>query len=533
MSPPGLNVDEAANGWNAYCLLKTGMDQHGVRWPIFDSEGFGQGMSTLYLYILIPFQAIGGLNVVTTRLPGAVGGVLSVLLIYYVGKRMFDRWTGLLAAAFLAVNPWHLQQSRWGHMATIFPLLVLAPLAAMLWANLPFEDNQDHPPSVIRASLAGAIMGICCYGYYAARLWLPIFFITFVVINWRAWWNQLKTRRGIFAIGTLVLFVGLTFGPLLWKTMFDPLVKRRAEVTWVWNPSDSLAEKAGKALARYPGHFGTDFLFVRGDPDISYSPPKGYGLFHWYMLPLMVLGLLFIISRVKFSLSARVMLTWVAIYPAADLFNEHPTMHALRSLPGVCALTLLAAVGVVYAAHWLWPRQRQITILIGAVLAFVVLLGQIEFLHTFFGEFNTEPEKYFVGHSDLLEACKWLKPRLSEVDAVFVTPTGMSHPYMYTLVGLQYDPQQWFHDQREMMNGPLPGGAYRNEQIGLRYGKMHFMFLDSGQKALDALSWNQRPDRVILIVRPGESTLENQIEPSYRILDPQGHPSLLIFETTI
>ena len=34
-SPPGLNVDEAANAWNAYCLLKTGIDQYGVSWPIF------------------------------------------------------------------------------------------------------------------------------------------------------------------------------------------------------------------------------------------------------------------------------------------------------------------------------------------------------------------------------------------------------------------------------------------------------------------------------------------------------------------
>ena len=28
--PPGLHVDEAANAWNAYILLKTGTDQHGA-----------------------------------------------------------------------------------------------------------------------------------------------------------------------------------------------------------------------------------------------------------------------------------------------------------------------------------------------------------------------------------------------------------------------------------------------------------------------------------------------------------------------
>src|SRR5437867_9862636 len=71
-SPPGLNVDEAANAWNAYCLLKTGMDQHGVSWPIFDSQGFGQGMTTVSLYALIPFQAVFGLNIPTARVPAAI-----------------------------------------------------------------------------------------------------------------------------------------------------------------------------------------------------------------------------------------------------------------------------------------------------------------------------------------------------------------------------------------------------------------------------------------------------------------------------
>ena len=40
--PPGLHVDEAANAWNAYTLLKTGKDQHGVPWPIFYARAFGE-----------------------------------------------------------------------------------------------------------------------------------------------------------------------------------------------------------------------------------------------------------------------------------------------------------------------------------------------------------------------------------------------------------------------------------------------------------------------------------------------------------
>src|SRR4026207_586377 len=87
--PSGLHVDETANAWNAYCLLKTGSDQHGVRWPVFYLRAFGDNRSTLFAYSLLPIQAIGGLSVWTTRLSAAVGGILAVYLIYWVGTRLF------------------------------------------------------------------------------------------------------------------------------------------------------------------------------------------------------------------------------------------------------------------------------------------------------------------------------------------------------------------------------------------------------------------------------------------------------------
>ncbi|HEY8848400.1 MAG TPA: hypothetical protein VIO12_03855, partial [Thermoanaerobaculia bacterium] len=76
-APAGLDVDEAANAWNAWCLAQTGRDQHGKSWPITDSAGFGQGTTTLYLYVLLPFYRAFGLTTTTTRLPAAIGGVLT------------------------------------------------------------------------------------------------------------------------------------------------------------------------------------------------------------------------------------------------------------------------------------------------------------------------------------------------------------------------------------------------------------------------------------------------------------------------
>ena len=106
-APPGLNQDEAANAWNAWCLLQTGRDQAGAPWPIFWTHALGENRSTLYLYALLPFQAIGGLNVWTTRLPAAVAGILTVALVYWIAARLFDRTTAIIAAVFAALAPWY------------------------------------------------------------------------------------------------------------------------------------------------------------------------------------------------------------------------------------------------------------------------------------------------------------------------------------------------------------------------------------------------------------------------------------------
>jgi 4-amino-4-deoxy-L-arabinose transferase-like glycosyltransferase len=525
-SPPGMQVDEAGNTWNAYCLLKTGRDSEGVRWPILYTKGFGFNVTTLFIYTLVPFQAIGGMNVQTTRLPGGIGGILTVLLIYYIGKRLFGHWVGLVAAGLLAVNPWHLIESRWGHEVTLVPLLVTLPLAALLWAGLPLADEEPRPHP-LRTALAGALTGIVCYGYPAVRVFLPIFLIILVLVNWRAWLKLAKTRQGQWAPGALLIAGLATFGPLLWAHLTDPEISKRGAATRMWNATDSAGEKVSKVLGRYPAHFGPDFLFVHGDRDISFSLPPGTGLFHWYDSLLMLIGLVTLVWNFKRSRAARLLLIWILAYPVADLLSAHPTPHMLRSLPGVCGLVLLAAVGAVQLGRQLLQWNRVGALALGSALLSVALVLNISFLSYFYTDFNRQPEKQFMFYTDLLEASAWLKPRFNEVDAVYCSGNLMTHPYIYTLVALEYDPQQWFKDQRETIPGQ---GALRFETLYKRYGKMHFSIDKSSVPDLAGLQQNGKDDRVIFIVRPGELQLEKLAQPVYEIRNSQGKLTLSIFD---
>ena len=176
----------------------------------------------------------------------------------------------------LAVCPWHVQQSRWANEAGIGTLLVLLPLAALLKAGLPVSDDRDAPPNMAWAGLAGILCGVCCYGYFAVRLFLPLFLIATVVVNWRSCRAVARTRTGASAIAALALGVAATFGPLfLQHAVHADEMNLRGQQTWVWSAGDPPIVRAAKVIARYPAHFGPDFLFSRGDHYVIQAPPEG------------------------------------------------------------------------------------------------------------------------------------------------------------------------------------------------------------------------------------------------------------------
>jgi len=518
ISPPGLNQDEAANAWSAYCLLKTGKDYFGNPWPIYYVRNLGGNSPSLYVYMLLPFQAIGGMNVYTTRLPGALGGIFTVWLIYFVGKRLFNPQTGLVAAALLAIDPWHLQQSRWGHEVTHAPLLGLAPLALMLWAGLPVSDDKTASPRPFIAAVAGALSGIGCFGYMSLRLFVPAFIFTIVLFTLPDWWRTLKNKKGILAVAAFFIAFAATFGQLAYLHIFHPEgIGRHASFQPYWVGSVPFKSAIKIVYARYIHHFGLDFLFIRGENSPITSPP-GMGQLYWYMLPLLAAGLIILLARFKTSPSARVVFAFIITYPIGDSLGWFPSLSCLRSAPGLCSLTLLASVGAVGAFQWLFAKNRNSAILTAAIFISVALIMNARYLHRFYGKFNRQELTYHLYHTDLVEACEWLKPRLDDFDAVFFTTEYFNMPYVITAVALGYDPEKWFAEPRDI-NTPGEWDIYT------RYGKLYFMhkehFKPPHKKFL--------PGRILFVIRPGETPLENpSLKIIHEIVRPDGKTALLI-----
>jgi len=87
--PNGLTWDEAAIGYNAFSILKTGKDEHGAFLPII-FKSFGDYKPGLYIYLTVPAVAIFGLNEFAVRFPSAIAGILAILGVYLLTKELFS-----------------------------------------------------------------------------------------------------------------------------------------------------------------------------------------------------------------------------------------------------------------------------------------------------------------------------------------------------------------------------------------------------------------------------------------------------------
>src|SRR5579872_659138 len=114
---PSLTWDEVAWGYNAYSLGIDGRDEFGKFLPYTYLESFGDFKPPVYAYLTVLPVKIFGLNEFATRFPSAFFGSLTVLLTYFLVKRIFPKSPhkqlyALVSSGVLAISPWHIMLSR-------------------------------------------------------------------------------------------------------------------------------------------------------------------------------------------------------------------------------------------------------------------------------------------------------------------------------------------------------------------------------------------------------------------------------------
>ena len=157
--PEGLNHDAAWNG--LYAIRIT---------PIVDlipepyvNEAFGR--ETLFHHIIALFQMVFGPSQLAIELAAVSVGVATLVVFYFLVRRLFTVDIALVASFLLSVSGWHMTFSRAGWRAILVPLF-----AALVFFFLVKAFSGRRPGDFI---LAGVMMGLSLYTYDAARI-IPI-----------------------------------------------------------------------------------------------------------------------------------------------------------------------------------------------------------------------------------------------------------------------------------------------------------------------------------------------------------------------
>jgi len=323
-NPPAMFRDEAEKGYTAWSLARTGgylyfsglpdrTELKFQKWPVFINV-FGVYTSAAYQYCALPFVGLGGLKEATTRVPAALSGILTILVVFLLVWVWTDEpIPALFSAFFLAVSPWHVLFSRWALQGILLPLLVTMAL-------LFFDYGLRHKPWQI--VLSGVFFGCAFYTYEIGRLFVPLLLVCLVLVYRKPLWEKRKWSLAagfIFALITIPIFLYYITGDRAER--FNRLS--------IFSRDLQFHKSLVLFVSNYLNHYSPSFLFLFGDAELRHSIP-GMGMMYLFEAPLLLYGLWLLIQ--KGQPHHWILLCWFFLFPAGSSMTKEGIPHALRSI---------------------------------------------------------------------------------------------------------------------------------------------------------------------------------------------------------
>lgn len=454
--PPLLLQDEANLGFNAISIAQTGRDEWGQRLPL-TFFSFGDDKPPVYVYATALVAIVSGWSPVLPRIPSALAGVISVLLVALWTRKVFKNdVTALLAALTLAVSPWGVHLSRMALEANLALMFLLGGLTAYTYA---LESKKHSLKLLVLAALS---LALSSYTYIAYKMVIALLLIAVAAIELLA---AKPWKRGTFSLKKLaaqpslllLIFTGLLVLPSIF---FGGNLTRYNQTALVTNESitanmsfyqgschllsGNLELPPLRLLCRAVWnehtlplllttengiqHLSPNALFFTGDTTFNRNP-AATGMFFWYLLPLYLIG--FAVMAHRPQLRLLVFLGWgISLLPSA--LTGAP--HLIRMSVHLPFAILLIAAGID------WLRQRLPA---SAFILPLLLLGSfgIFFLKYAVGVFAESQE--FHGYVQPIAQAAYREWKAGKI--VYVDPNIAPEMHTYIAFWNNMDPAEYQH----------------------------------------------------------------------------------------
>ena len=308
--PYAAHTDEASWGYNAYSILRTGMDEFGKKTPLIFTA-YGDQKLPVYTYAIVPFIKIFGLSNMAVRMPAALAGSILCIFIYLFLRGMqFGKSESLLGALITATSPWLLMLSR------VFGLdsgLGLLFFVIGLWLAMKSLKN-DRLWFLIGAAVS---FGLTWYCYIAYRVVSTGIIFLYIIIYCRT--KALFIRKGLLLIAAYVLVTA----PLIVLSFSGQGTSRFSQVLFTSSSgmvmaidedrglcakslpkiicylnSNKITSYTSSFMGRYISALSLPYLFFEGDTKLQFMNIDGYGLMHLVSLPLYLFGLVSYVQKI-------------------------------------------------------------------------------------------------------------------------------------------------------------------------------------------------------------------------------------------
>lgn len=394
--PGGFHEDEAHIGYNAYSLLKTAKDKNNVFLPLAIDQ-FGDFRPAGLHYLTVPSVAIFGLNEFATRLPVAVFGALSIIVIYFLTLEIFQKQSvALLTAGLLTFNPWSIIASRSTSESIV-------GLFFVMWGAIYIVRLLRNWK--LRYLIYSTILFCISFLFYhAPRYFVPFLLAYFLFVVLRA--KQIKKRAKVaFGVSIIVvlLFLGFLFkfaggsGRTAEVSIFDNPATKILQWTQVHEDGggnvfitrffhNAVTNYSYTALSNYLEHFSPDFLFLKGGLPPRYKVPWS-GNFYPIDGLFFLVGFAFVISEFLKKRDHHVWILlipviWLLLGPIPAAFTFEDIPHFQRSIMMMSGFLMLIGFGIVVLYNAFSSRRWRIVLftVLGAVYVYSILL----FNHNYF-----------------------------------------------------------------------------------------------------------------------------------------------------
>jgi len=363
--PPGLYIDEISIAYNANEILTKGIDQYGVKDPLW-FKAFGEYKMPVYIYLTAGSIAVFGRNDFAVRFPSVASGILTLLIFYFLVEElaMFAKKQlpfsptsyALLATLLLTISTWHIQFSRAGFEATTGLCLYLLGLLLTVMAH------KKRKMSLLVLSFLSFVLTMYTYNIYRFITPVTLLLITIVFLK-----SQRKTGKVLLSLASFII----TSMPVIMFSLSGAGSERFAETSAFassvnWPLIQKIIYYPIIFLSNYVSYFSLNFLFNMGD-GIGRHQMANFGPMQYWEFPFLIIGLFFFIKNWKNPFHCLVIfLLFLAPFAAAVAV---PSPHALRSLLMVIPLTIIVAYGFFWAVKKL-SKAKYLPVLV-VIVAFM------------------------------------------------------------------------------------------------------------------------------------------------------------------